>query len=372
MLPPQADVARLTATLSQLTSAVEELLLSGLTTASDSTRQTLNVAIQEAARYRLLRLGSTLRLVLEELGRFTSQDVLFSRRRLAFFLSRAWLLGRGLGHGLQHGNEKEFDRLNWSPANRPLADLEVVCMGVSKKVATGAYVAFEFRLRAVNDAAPVAAGQKLTWSIVCPAKGDARVPPEAFLHLPQKQKFTPYILLEKKKIAISNANVSIDEAGLGRLTLTEQSTMVLGEPYEKWQRFLDWSPASAREQIQKHVPGPLDLETELQTEVVLKDYTISAAEQGESAGQSIYPVSANGTTYSALVVGEVEGKALTKKLEELRKLKKKRPPLYGLLHYERCRLIFQPLAIFDPDPDYLTISSENVNKAALLKALKLT
>src|SRR3954447_4833993 len=101
MLPPAADRPKLARVLDVLTDAVEELLLSGLTTASDSTRQTLSVAMQEAARFRLLRLGSALRASAEELGRFTKQDPAFSRRRLSFFLNRAWLLGRGLSHALQ-------------------------------------------------------------------------------------------------------------------------------------------------------------------------------------------------------------------------------------------------------------------------------
>ena len=66
------------------------------------------------------------------------------------------------------------------------------------------------------------------------------------------------------------------------------------------------------------------------------------------------------------------GESLRRNLDELRKLKKDRPPLYGLMHYERCRLLFQPLAAFKPEPDYLPISKENVNKAALLKALRFT
>src|SRR4051795_1552678 len=98
MLPAAADRPRLKAVLDQLSAAVEELLLSGLTTASESTRQTLSVAMQEAARFRLLRLGSSLRGAAEELGRYTRQDQAFSRRRLAFFLNRSWLLSRGLGH----------------------------------------------------------------------------------------------------------------------------------------------------------------------------------------------------------------------------------------------------------------------------------
>jgi hypothetical protein len=59
-------------------------------------------------------------------------------------------------------------------------------------------------------------------------------------------------------------------------------------------------------------------------------------------------------------------------MNDLRKLKKKPPPLFGLLHYEKCRLVFQPLTTFAGGPDYLTISKENVNKAALLKAMKFT
>ena len=94
MLPAVKERPKLATVLGQLGGAVEELLLSGLTTASDATRQTLAAVLQEAARHRLLRLGSTLRTATEELGRFTSHDASFSRRRLTFFLGRAWLLSR--------------------------------------------------------------------------------------------------------------------------------------------------------------------------------------------------------------------------------------------------------------------------------------
>jgi hypothetical protein len=180
MLPAATDRPKLASLLSQLASAVEELLLSGLTTASDATRQTLAAAMQEAARFRLLRLGSTLRTATEELGRFTAHDPLFSRKRLIFFLSRAWLLSRGLSHALQSANAKEYDRLIWSPPAQPLQRVEVVCVGAAKRVATGAFVAFEFRLRAVADAPPVTAGQRLVWSVVFPVKPGLEIPAEAF------------------------------------------------------------------------------------------------------------------------------------------------------------------------------------------------
>src|SRR5687767_833607 len=134
MLPPATERPRLASVLTQLARAVEELLLAGLTTASDATRQTLAAAMQEAARFRLLRLGSTLRTTTEELTRFTSHDASFSRRRLTFFLSRAWLLSRGLAHALQTADVKEFDRLTWSPPVQPVPKVEVVCVGVAKKV----------------------------------------------------------------------------------------------------------------------------------------------------------------------------------------------------------------------------------------------
>src|SRR5437763_4792729 len=120
MLPQPADRPKLAAVLAQLGAAVEELLLSGLTTASDATRQTLAAAMQEAARFRLLRLGSTLRTATEELARFTAHDPSFSRTRLTFFLSRAWLLSRGLAHALESADTSEYDRLTWSPPTQPL------------------------------------------------------------------------------------------------------------------------------------------------------------------------------------------------------------------------------------------------------------
>jgi hypothetical protein len=369
MLPPAADRTKLTAVLAQLGGAVEELLLSGLTTASDATRQTLAAAMQEAARYRLLRLGSTLRGALEELGRFTAQDAGFGRRRLTFFLSRAWLLGRGLAHALQTEDEKAYDRLTWSPPTQPVAKVEVVCVGVVKKVATGAFVAFEFRLRALADCEPVKAGRRLAWSVVFPTKPGVGVPPEGFLQLPQKQKFAAVVFLEKKRLTIERATVALDEAGGGRLSLTEQSTVVVGDRFDDWQQFFDWSPEAVLERVRRHQPDPLDLDTELQEEIVLRDYEIGAAVDGDSPGQSIYPIAAGRLQFSAVVGAEVEGKALRKNLGELQTLTGDRPPLYGLMHYERCKLIFQPLTALKKEPEYLTISKENVNKAALLKAM---
>jgi hypothetical protein len=356
MLPPAADRPKLRAVLDQLGAAVEELLLGGLTTASEATKQTVSVAMQEAARFRLLRLGSALRVAAEELGRFTKQDPAFSRRRLTFFLNRAWLLGRGLAHALQTDDAKEYDRLNWSPPTEPVPAVDVVCLGVVKKVTSAAAV-FDFRLRSVAD------GQRLTWSAVFPIKPGVDIPAEGYLHLPQKQKFTPNVFLDGKVIRMTNATVAVD-----RVSLTETSTVTTGDAFTDWPRFLEWSAAPARERLSQQRPGPLDLDTELQEEVVLRDYEIAKPEDGDEPGQTVYPIQAGSLALHAIA----EGKALTKQLDDLRKVKNNRPPLFGLMHYERCRLVFQPLTTFANGPEYLTISKENINKAALLKAMTFT
>jgi hypothetical protein len=373
MLPPDADRPKLAATLDHLSGAVEELLLSGLTTASESTRQTVAAAMQEAARFRLLRLGSTLRGAAEELGRFIRHEPAFSRRRLTFFLNRAWLLARGLAHAIRSADAAGYDRLNWSPPTRPLPEVEVVCLGAVKKVAAGSFVAFDFRLRATTDAEPVTAGQRLSWSVVFPIRPGAQIPPEGYLHLPQKQKFSPNTFLDRKTVVIRDAALAVDESGAGRISLADASTVTAGAPFADWPRLLDWSTRPALDRLAQHRPGPLDLETELQEEVVLRDYTIGPPADGDEPGQSAYPVAAGPLSFYAVVGPDVEGKALRKALDDLRKPKADRPPLFGLLHYEKCRLVLQPLATFgDAGPAYLTISKENIDKAALLRAMKFT
>jgi hypothetical protein len=127
------DQRKLPRLLDDVSRAVEELLLTGLTTASEATRQTLDVSFREVARMRLLRLGSTLRAANEELGRFTAKDPNFSQKRLTFFLNRAWMLCRGLSRALSDDNQAEFDRLLWIPSTQPVKKLEVARWASRKK-----------------------------------------------------------------------------------------------------------------------------------------------------------------------------------------------------------------------------------------------
>lgn len=372
MLPPPADRVKLMTILDGLTAAVEELLLGGLTTASESTQRTLTAAMQEASRSRLLRLGSALRASAEELGRFARGDEAFSRRRLCFFLGRSWLLGRGLSHALDAGNEAEYDRLAWTPPGVPLPAVEVVCLGVAKRVAAGSFAAFEFRLRAVADAGPIAAGGRLSWSVIYSIKPGLDIAPEAFLSLTQKQKFAPISLLDRTTIVIRGAALATDGVGGGRIALNDESTVVAGGRFQDWDRFLDWTPRAALETLDRHRPGPLDLDTELQEEVTLRDYEVGDPVPGDEPGHLAYPIGA-GPLELCGVVGPGPGDAVLKQgLDALKGGAKNRPPLFGLMHYERCRLVFQPLTTFGAGPDYLTVSREGLNKAALLKAMSST
>jgi hypothetical protein len=199
------DRRKLETMLAELIRVIEDFLRTGLTTASESTRQTLNVTAQEASRLRLLRLGSTLRTAGDEMARLIRNDADFSRARFAFFLNRTWLLARGLGKALQANDDAAFDKLLWTPASQPLPKIEVAVLGVAKKVVPRTFAAFDFRLRAVAAAGNIPAGQRISWSCVFPLKPDQEIPAEAFLHLPHKQKFTAIQFLEGKTMMLENS-----------------------------------------------------------------------------------------------------------------------------------------------------------------------
>ena len=86
------DRQKLLPLLQRLSSAVEEVLLTGLAAASESTRQAFNVVVEESARLRLLRLASTLRAANEELGRFTRNETDFSRSNASSCSRACWFV----------------------------------------------------------------------------------------------------------------------------------------------------------------------------------------------------------------------------------------------------------------------------------------
>ena len=102
----------------------------------------------------------------------------------------------------------------------------------------------------------------------------------------------------------------------------------------------------------------------------MRDYTIGAPVDGDEPGLTAYPITAADREFYAIVGAAAEGKALRASLDELRKRDAVRPPLFGLMHYERCRLVFQPLTTFPTTgPRYITISDEKVDKGALKAAM---
>jgi len=346
--------------LDELVRTIEELLLGGLTTASPATLQALGVSFQESSRHGFLRLGSTLRVAQEELGRFVRHEPEFARKRLFFFLNRAWLLAQALRSADAAGRE----RILGNVPGQPVDQLEVVVLGVGKKVSSS-FCAFEFRLRSVGD------GRPFVWSCIFPVKPGSDLPAETYLQLPQKQKFVAAVFLHAATVSITRANVSTDGAGLGRISLTESSTVVAGQPFADWQRYLEWTPATALARVRAHRAGPLDLEVELQEEIVLTDYRVSAAVERDESGPLAYPLTWRGIEWDAVVPRGSDGAALKAVFENLIKANPP-PPLYGLMHYEIGRLIVQPLALFEigKPPSYIQLSGQMSDRKSLLKAMK--
>ena len=82
-----------------------------------------------------------------------------------------------------------------------------------------------------------------------------------------------------------------------------------------------------------------------------------------------FPISA---ADDGLGMMSTDGKELMKAMKELLK-KKARPALYGLMRYELCRPLFQPLATFEGKTmKHLMLSDEKINLSALLGTLNLT
>ena len=366
-----ADRKKLDAMLGDLLAVLEEFLRTGLVTASETTRQTLSVTFQEASRLRLLRLGSTLRLANEELGKLVRNDADFSRSRFAFFLNRTWLLARGLAKALREKDDATFDKLLWMPPQKPIEKVEVVTLGVVKKVVPRTFVAFDFRLRVVSPAPGLAVGQRISWSSVFPLKPDQDVPAEAFLHLPHKQKFTASKFLEASTLVIEKAAIALDDAGGTRLSLGDASTVRPGKKFDDFDRFLTWDIGKAIERIETHEPTPFDLGVEMQEEIVVRDWKLGPAEPREAEKQVRYPLLVGSVMLVALASGQEDGKSLRTYLETLGK--EKAVPLFGLLHYEKCRLLFQPLTAFGPKGRiHMMLSPDKVDKKTLLKAMSFT
>lgn len=372
-----ADKQKLVALLNELAGAVEDLLLTGLTTATEGTRKVLSVTAQEASRIGLMRLAGTLRVANEELGRFISNSPDFSSKRLTFFLNRSWLLTQAILSALKTGQDEQLDRVMRTPPNFSVEQLDVVTLGVAKRV-TSAFCAFEFRLRAVSDSPKVPKGQRLMWSIVFPVKPveneKDRVLAEAHLQIPQKQKFRPLVFLEKKVVRLENVSVALDEGG-GRITLGETSTVNACEVFTEWEQFTSNDFKTALERIRAHSPGPFDLDVEMQEEIVVRDWSIGEPQKPKSDhGPTVFPITTDLFSLMAHVMPSPDGTPTELHSYLLaQKGKKKKSPLFGVMHYDKCSLIFQALSALEKEgPEQLMLSKETQDRRAILKTIDFT
>lgn len=354
--------------LDALCQSVEDILLTGMTTANKSTTDRLQTAFQQASQMRLLRLGSTLKVAVEEIHRFKSHDAAFSAKRLNFFLNRAWMISHGLKRAVQKKDEQQWQTLTSTASAQAIERLEVITLGVSKRVVKGAFCAFEFRLRSVGEHDTIPHGTALIWSAVFPMKRGTKIEPEAFLHLEQKQKFRPIDLLGDKTHCFEHIMLMGDQAPF-RITLTEQSKVSKNNPFSDWQSLVTWDQAQAQQRLQHHQPSPFELDVELQEEIFLQDWTLGGYKTNHIDHCRYYQISMGALHFHAQVA---ETDKTTQKALTTIKKQTNKPPLYGLLHYEACKLILQPLAfIQDPKPTQLCLANKkSMGAASLLRSMK--
>ncbi|MBK9753456.1 MAG: hypothetical protein IPO88_08115 [Nannocystis sp.] len=374
---PAPEQKKLAALLEELARAIEDLVRTGLTSATEATRQKLDVSFKEASRMKLLRLGATLRYVNEEVGRFLAHSEAFSAKRFVFFTHRAWLLARGLAEALAAKNDRVLARLSGTGARDPLPvrSIDVVTLGVFARTVQNTCT-FEFRLRVVKAEDPALVGRSLVFGLVFGRKS-ADITAEAFLHLPQPQKYHPKIFSERMVLTVTGAAIALDERGGGRLLLGPKGTVTQqGKLAGGWEPYLEWQMGPALARARALVPSPLDLPNELQEEVVLADWSCKEDRARATPERRIFAVTAAGLELDAVVSTGADGKTLAGHLEAHAKRKpsaaKPPAPLYGLVHYELGRLVLTPLATLGPDgPLHLMLSNEKINLSALLGSLQL-
>lgn len=367
--PALEDKKVLVPVLEELARTVEGLLGSGLTTASAATKQKLDASFKEASRLKLGRLAASLRYVGDELTRFLGESEHFSARRLAFFANRTWLIARGLLVAIASADAAALSRLLLAQTPVPVKALRLAVIGVQKRALLDGSAAFEFRTVTLDDVPGVPKDSRLVWSCVFGARPG--VPAEAFLHLPQPQKFLPKLLLDPTEILITEAAVTLDEHGAGRILLGPKSTVKPGKRITGWSAFATWDRAPMIARLERHRVSPLDLEIELQVDAVLTDWQLGAPVANPfRPEQQVYPLTAGDLAVDCVCSTGPDGVALAKRLAGFTGAKATRPPLYGLLHVEMGRLVLQPLTAFSDDgPLHLMIEDANIDLAQLMKTM---
>ncbi|MDP2345782.1 MAG: hypothetical protein Q8O67_32865 [Deltaproteobacteria bacterium] len=357
--------------LEDTANAVQDLVATGLVAASASTKERLDVSFKEASRLKLGRLAASLRYTAEEIQRYLD-DKNFSARRLALFANRAWVIGRGLREAILKSDDAAMTRLLWAPSPVPVAALHVVTLGMRKRIPQGTgIVAFDFHLRLVQPAGDLPAGARLVWSHIVPRKSGS-VAADAFLHLDVKpQNFRPLLFTEARVIAMENVMVAVDGAGGGRVLLTPQSKVKSTDAFTEWDRFRSWDRPRTLARLAAHQPSPLDLEVELADEVVLHDAEIGDPVPRADSDVDILPLRSAGLGFDLPVARTEEGVELRAALAAMKKkASSSSSPLFGVLHFDMCRMVFTPLSALDEKgPRHLMLSTTKVDLKELTRSL---
>lgn len=384
-LPTGADAERLRGLLEELAAEVERLLRGGMTTATTATRDKLDVTFREASRHGLLRLAGTLSQVSREIGRYVAQDPQFSARRLSFFIGRTWLLARGMVRALRAGDAATFEHLAMDRRSEAVSELRAVTLGVQKKVVPGSFCAFEFRMRRLEAGrlgAPLSFTEMFPMKAGPPTAAGQDVPAEAYLVLERPQRYKPRVLLDGGVVVFRDVMLLGSEAGLLRVSLGKDSRVEAAAPFEGWSSLPGWDVAGALARVRAHEVDPLELPNELHEEVVLDEWTIGEPTTEEQ--RHTFPVHARGLVLDGVAAEGSEGQALRDNLERMRKRQaplglgpgtgKGKPSdprrLFGVLHYETCRFVLQPLSLLTAaGPIHLMTSAEGIDHKALLRNL---
>ncbi len=365
--PSIDDPKGLLALVEELARAVEDLVRTGIPSATESTRAKLDASFKEASRRKLLRLGASLRYVNEEVNRFLTNDPAFSIRRFSLMLHRSWLVARGVAKGLREKNDWLVASLLGSASRaappRPVQALEVVTLGVYKRTILNAHT-FDFRLRVVGATDAELVGRSLTYSLVFARRTDAsakETTAEGNLELRQSQGFEPKVLCQGAIVKITGCAVITDDRDGGRVVLGPKSTVTAGAAYSNWDALFRFDPGAALARVLGQTPGPLELAVETMEEIVVTDAKLGAEPLRTIDGRRIFAIAgAGGLAFDAVIPDHPYGDDGEEMLSRLRAgLKsRKKPLLYGLAYYEYGRTMFLPLSIFiggsgasEPEPE---------------------
>ena len=121
----------------------------------------------------------------------------------------------------------------------------------------------------------------------------------------------------------------------------------------------------AVERLKAHEPGPFDLDIELQEEVFLQNWQLGEGEEQEREQVVHYALTGDKRCYKIQVAAN---DTVLRQNVTSRKLK---GPLFGVMHFEMCNCVVQPLSVLmDDGPKYLCIDNKKRGAAELLKSLK--